>query len=112
MGSTMLATLRWLGVVASLSRPPVSDDNAFAEAIFHTLKYCSEYPSRQSAFLEEAIGWGEAFGVCRNTGHHHSAMRYLPPDNRHFGRREAFLATSVGSGRKAPADATPKAVQA
>jgi putative polyhydroxyalkanoate system protein len=31
-GSTMLATLQRLGVIASFSRPSVSDDNPFAEA--------------------------------------------------------------------------------
>src|SRR5690606_12934715 len=38
-GSTMLATLQRLGVVPSFSRPSVSDDNAFIEALFRTLKY-------------------------------------------------------------------------
>ena len=38
-GSTMLATLQRLGVIASFSRPSVSDDNPFAEALFRTLKY-------------------------------------------------------------------------
>ena len=33
-GSTMLATLQRLGVIASFSRPSVSDDNPFAEALF------------------------------------------------------------------------------
>lgn len=40
-GSTMLATLQRLGVVASFSRPRVSDDNPFSEAIFRTLPSCS-----------------------------------------------------------------------
>ena len=38
-GSTMLATLQKLGVVASFSRPHVSDDNPYSEALFRTLKY-------------------------------------------------------------------------
>ncbi|MEO7036883.1 MAG: DDE-type integrase/transposase/recombinase [Polyangiaceae bacterium] len=38
-GATMLATLQRLGVVASFSRPRVSDDNPYAEALFRTLKY-------------------------------------------------------------------------
>jgi transposase InsO family protein len=40
-GSTMLATLQRLGVVPSFSRPRVSDDNPFSEALFRTLKYMS-----------------------------------------------------------------------
>ena len=38
-GSTMLATLQWLGVVPSFSRPHVSDDNPYSEALFRTLKH-------------------------------------------------------------------------
>ena len=91
-GSTMLATLQWLGVVASFSRPRVSDDNAFAEAIFRTLKYCPEYPSRPFASLDEAIAWVGAFVGWYNTQHLHSAIRYVTPDDRHFGREEAILA--------------------
>jgi hypothetical protein len=44
-GATMLATLQRLGVVPSFSRPSVSDDNPYSEALFRTLKYCPEYPS-------------------------------------------------------------------
>jgi putative transposase len=36
--STRLATLQWLGVVASFSRPRVSKDNPHAEAVFRTVK--------------------------------------------------------------------------
>jgi transposase InsO family protein len=91
-GSTMLATLQWMGVVASFSRPRVSDDNAFAEAIFRTLKYCPEYPSRPFASLDEAIAWVEAFVGWYNTQHLHSTIRYVTPNDRHFGREEAILA--------------------
>jgi transposase InsO family protein len=45
-GSTMLATLHKLGVLASFSRPRVSDDNPYAEALFRTLKYRPGTPGR------------------------------------------------------------------
>ena len=45
-GATMLATMHKLGIVPSFSRPRVSDDNAYAESLFRTLKYCPEYPSK------------------------------------------------------------------
>jgi putative transposase len=38
-GSTMLATLHRLSVLASFSRPRVSDDKPYAEALFRALKY-------------------------------------------------------------------------
>ena len=36
--TTVLAMLHWLGIKPSYSRPRVSDDNAFAEALFRTAK--------------------------------------------------------------------------
>ena len=56
-GSTMLATLQSLGVVASFSRPSVSNDNPFAEAIFRTCKYRPDYPDHPFASLAEAQAW-------------------------------------------------------
>lgn len=43
-GSTMISTLQWLGVVPSFSRPHVSDDNPYSEALFRTLKHTPAYP--------------------------------------------------------------------
>ena len=43
-GATMLATLQRLGVVPSFSRPAVSNDNPYSEALFRTLKYTPAYP--------------------------------------------------------------------
>ena len=53
-GSTMLATLQRLGVVPSFSRPHVSDDNPFSEALFRTLRYRPGYPSKPFVTLEQA----------------------------------------------------------
>ena len=41
-GSTMLATLQWLGVVTSFILPNVSDDNPYSEPLFRTHKYAPE----------------------------------------------------------------------
>ena len=90
-GSTMLATLHKLGVVASFSRPRVSDDNPFSEALFRTLKYRPDYPSRPFESLEEARDWVAGFVAYYNAEHRHSAIRFVTPDERHFGREEAIL---------------------
>lgn len=37
--TTVLAMLRWPGIKPSYSRPRVSDDNAYAEALFRSAKY-------------------------------------------------------------------------
>ena len=36
-GSRMVATLQTLGMIPSFSRPHVSDDNPYSEALFRTL---------------------------------------------------------------------------
>jgi len=91
-GSTMLATLERLGIQASFSRPHVSDDNPFSEALFRTLKYRPEYPTRPFADIGAARSWVEHFVAWYNTFHLHSAIRFVTPDDRHFGREPALLA--------------------
>lgn len=91
-GSTMLATLHWLGIVPSFSRPRVSDDNAFSEALFKTLKYRPGYPSKGFGSIADAIGWVEHFVAWYNGEHRHSAIKYVTPDDRHFGREREVLA--------------------
>lgn len=90
-GSTMLATLQRLGIVPSFSRPHVSDDNPYPEALFRTLKYRPGYPSRPFASLEDARAWVAGFVRWYNTEHLHSALRFVTPDDRHFGREAAIL---------------------
>jgi putative transposase len=85
-GSTMLATLERLGVIPSFSRPRVSDDNPFSEALFRTLKYRPWYPSRPFQSLEHAREWVSAFVHWYNTEHRHSGLRYVTPEERHSGR--------------------------
>ena len=91
-GSTMLKTLQWLGVIPSFSRPSVSDDNAYVESLFRTLKYQPAYPRKSFASLEEARAWVEAFVGWYNAEHLHSAIRYVTPNDRHAGRDVAVLA--------------------
>ena len=43
---TLAQLLATLGVDQSFSRPHVSDDNAFSESQFRTLKYQPDYPGR------------------------------------------------------------------
>jgi putative transposase len=91
-GSTLLATLQALGVVASYSRPSVSDDNAFAEALFRTLKYRPDYPDGVFASLASAQQWVASFVHWYNTEHRHSAIRFVTPDQRHRRCEQELLA--------------------
>jgi len=91
-GATLLATLQFLGVVPSFSRPHVSDDNPYSESLFHTLKYRPEYPSGAFASLEDAREWVEAFVSWYNTEHLHSAIKFVTPATRHGGAEAQVLA--------------------
>jgi putative transposase len=89
-GSTMLATVRALGIRGSFSRPGVSDDNAHVEALFRTLKYRPGYP-RTFDSLEHARAWAADFVRWYNHEHMHSAIGFVTPDDRHTGRDIAIL---------------------
>ncbi len=100
-GATMLATLHRLGVVTSFSRPRVSDDNPYSEALFRTLKYRPEYPETPFASLQAANAWVEGFMHWYNTVHQHSAIRFVTPEDRHSGRDVAILAHREGVYKQA-----------
>lgn len=90
-GSTMLATLEILGVVASFSRPSVSNDNPFSEAMFRTLKYCPQYPSNPFTSVAEALAWVVKFVDWYNNIHQHSGITFVTPSARHDGKDKAIL---------------------
>ena len=91
-GATMLATLQKLGVVPSFSRPSVSNDNPYSESLFRTMKYRPEYSLKPFENIEQAQSWVNGFVFWYNTQHLHSSIRYVTPDDRHFGREEHILA--------------------
>ena len=84
-GNTMLAKLQQLGVMPSFSRPRVSDDNAFAESVIHTAKYCPIYPDQPFEDLEAARAWVVRFLAWYNHEHLHSGIRFVTPAQRHHG---------------------------
>ena len=91
-GSMMVATLERLGVLASFSRPRVSDDNPFSEALFRTLKYRPDFPAKPFADVTAATMWVAAFVDWYNRVHLHSGIRFVTPDDRHHGRDVGILA--------------------
>jgi putative transposase len=90
-GATMLATLHKLGVIPSFSRPSVSNDNPYSESLFRTMKYRPEYPLKPFENMEQAQSWVDGFVFWYNTQHLHSSIRYITPDDRHFGREGSIL---------------------
>ena len=91
-GATMLVTLQHLGVIPSFSRPSVSDDNPFSEALFRTLKYRPQYPERAFENITVARTWVEGFVRWYNHEHRHSAIRFVTPQQRHDGHDRDILA--------------------
>lgn len=85
-GSMMLAKLQELGVTTSFSRPSVSNDNPFSEAMFKTLKYCPQYPNTPFTSVEEALAWVVKFVDWYNNIHLHSGINFVTPSARHEGK--------------------------
>ena len=88
---TLAQLLASLGASRSFSRPRVSNDNAFSEAQFKTLKYQPDYPGRFEgvhdgrAFFHGFVGW-------HNEDHHHAGLALFTPADVFFGRVEAVRA--------------------
>lgn len=80
-----------LGVARSFSRPHVSDDNAFSEAQFKTLKYQPDYPGR-FASLMHARAWCQEFIGWFNNEHQHSGIALFTPADVFYGRVEEVAA--------------------
>ena len=88
---TLAQLLASLGASRSFSRPRVSNDNAFSEAQFKTLKYQPDYPGRfvgvddASPYLSDFFGW-------HNDHHHHSGLALFTPAEVFEGRVQSVRA--------------------
>lgn len=90
-GATLLVTLQRLGVVASFSRPSVSNDNPYSEALFKTCKYRPGFPEQPFQSLDHARAWVADFVRWYNEEHRHSGIRFVTPGERHRGEDIAVL---------------------
>lgn len=84
----LLATL---GVARSFSRPHVSDDNAFSEAQFKTMKYQPDYPGQFASFAHSRA-WCQEFIGWFNEHHQHSGIALYTPADVYHGRVEEVAA--------------------
>ncbi len=80
-----------LGVTKTHSRPHVSNDNAFSEAGFKTLKYRPGFPQRFGC-LEDARAHCVDFFAWYNGEHYHSGLGLQTPSDVHHGRAQRVLA--------------------
>lgn len=89
--STMQAKMKDLGVVGSRSRPRVSNDNPYSEALFKTVKYCPQYPRGGFSDITKARVWVNTFVTWYNEEHQHSGIQYVTPSQRHKGEDREIL---------------------
>ncbi|MCU6376610.1 IS3 family transposase [Morganella morganii] len=88
---TLQMKLHELNITPSHSRPRVSNDNAYAESVFRTLKYVPQWPSSGFKTLAEARKWVEKFTRWYNHSHLHSGIGYVTPSQRHTGEDITLL---------------------
>lgn len=67
------------GVVESHSRPRVSNDNPYSEAVFATVKTHASYPGIFTS-LDLARAWCASWIESYNTTHLHSGIGFYSPD--------------------------------
>ena len=80
-----------MGITPSRSRPRVSNDNAFIESMFRTLKYCPMWPSQGFETVENARAWVQSFMHWYNHEHRHSGIKFVTPAQRHRGEDVCIL---------------------
>lgn len=87
---SLAAKLAELGISLSFSRPRVSNDNAYAESWFRTMKYHLSYPLRRFRDLLSVRAWVDEFVDWYNAEHRHSGIKYVTPNQRHDGEADAI----------------------
>lgn len=90
-GQTLLALMDSLGVAYTRSRPSVSNDNPYSEALFKTLKYRVDLPIEPFDDLVQARDFVARLVHWYNEEHHHSGISFVTPSQRHAGLDQAIL---------------------
>lgn len=83
--ATFQTLLEKLGIQSSYSRPRVSNDNPYSEAMFRTLKYRPGFPYKGFETLEAARKWSLSFVHWYNCVHLHSGINFVTPEQCHAG---------------------------
>lgn len=92
---TLKAKLEMLGIMASYSRPRVSNDNPFSESLFRTCKYRSNYPQEGFETIDKAREWVSKFVDWYNNKHYHSGLNFITPNSRHSGKAEEIMENRI-----------------
>jgi len=81
---TVATLLADLGVTRSHSRPHVSIDNPYSQALFKTMKYLPTFPERFGS-LPDARAFMDRFTTAYNHEHHHTGIGLHTPADVHYG---------------------------
>jgi putative transposase len=104
MTSKSVATLLAdLGVTRSHSRPSVSNDNPYSEALFKTMKYLPAFPERFGS-VSDARAFMGIFVSAYNHEHHHTGIGLHTPADVHYGHAHAVAqrrSTTLSAARLA-----------
>jgi putative transposase len=85
---TVALLLADLGVVKSLNRPYVSNDNPYSESQFKTLKYRPAFPARFGSIQDARLKCRQLF-TWYNNEHYHTGIALMTPSTVHHGRAAA-----------------------
>lgn len=91
-GQPLADLLESLGIERSHSRPRTSNDNAFSESQFKTMKYRPTYPRRFES-QTEARQWCREFFAWYNNEHRHEGIALLTPADVYGGHTQTRLTT-------------------
>lgn len=107
---TVATLLDDLGVLKSRSRPRVSNDNPYSEALFKTMKYLPVFPDRFTSLAHARQFMGD-FVAAYNHHHRHTGIGLHTPADVHYGLAATVDAVRDETLRKARA-AHPERFQA
>ena len=93
----LAAKMRELGISLSFSRQGVSNNDAYAESLFKTMKYHQSYPMRRFRNQDTVRCGIKNFADWYNSEHRHSGIKYATPNQRHFGEADANAAPSFNA---------------
>ena len=79
-----------LGIIPSLSRPSVSNDNPFSETQFKTAKYHASFPGRFGS-LADSVAWARGLFHWYNDEHYHLGISLFTPKQVHYGLVEQAM---------------------